>query len=69
MHLDLIIAGIGILEAKKLVSCCSFYQLVDPRKKVTILQAGFVEICKVDADSPVIVLFLHKNGIGEPVRV
>jgi len=36
---------------------------------ITILRADFVEICKVDADSPLPVRFLHENGIGEPVGV
>ena len=36
---------------------------------ITILRADFVEICEVDADSPLPVLFLHEDGIGEPVRV
>ena len=69
MHLDLIIAGIGVYKAKELVFCRSLYQLVDPRERITILQAGFVEIFKVDADSPLLVLILHEDGIGEPVRV
>jgi len=68
VHLDLIIVGIGVHEAKELVSCRNFYQLVDPWE-ITIFRVGFVEICKVDADSPLPVLFLHEDGIGEPVRV
>ena len=46
VHLDLIIAEIGVHEAKEFVYCHGFYQLFDPHERVTILWAGFVEICK-----------------------
>ena len=69
VHLDLIVAEIGIYEVKKLVSCCGFHQLVDPRERVTILWKGFIEIYKVNADSALPFFFLHECGIGESVGV
>ena len=69
VHLDLIIPGIGVHEAKKFVARRRFYQLIDPRKGITVLRANFIEVDKVDADSPLVIFFLHENGIGEPFRV
>jgi len=69
VHLDLIIARIGIHEAKELVSCHSLYQLMNPQEEITILWACSVEACKFDADSLLPVLFLHEDGIREPVGV
>jgi len=67
VHLDLIVAGIGVHETKEFMSCRGFYQLIDHRERVTILLAGFVEIYKVDLDSPLSAFFLHEDG--EPVGV
>ena len=69
MHLDLIIARIGVHEAKELVSSRNFYWLIDPPEGITIFWTCFVEIRKVDADSPLSILFLHENEIKEPVWI
>jgi len=69
VHLDLIITGVGVHEAEELVARCRFYQLIDPWKGINILWASFIEIDKVDADSPLTILLLHENGIREPVGV
>ena len=45
------------------------YQLINPRKRITVLRASFIKVGKVDADSPLVILFLQDNKIGEPVRV
>jgi len=41
------------------------YQLIDPREGEAIL----LGVSEVDADPPLVILLLHENGIGEPVRV
>jgi len=69
VHLDLTIPEIGVHEAKKFVARHRLYQLIDYRNRVTILRASFIKVGKVDADYPFAILFLHENGIGEPVGV
>jgi len=59
VHLDVIISEIGVHEAKELVACRRLYQLIDPWKEITVLQTSFIEVGKVDADSPLAILFLH----------
>jgi len=69
VHLDLIIPGIGVSEAKEFVACRRLYQLINPRKGITVFRASFIEVGKVDANSPLTILLLHENGIGESIQV
>ena len=42
---------------------CHLYQLIDPRKEIDVLRARFIEVGKVDADSPLVILLLHEDGL------
>jgi len=68
MYFDLTIPRIGVHEAKKLMAHHRLYQLIDPRKGITVLRANFIEVGKVNADSSLAIL-LHENGVSEPVWV
>ena len=63
MHLDLIIPGIGVHEAKELVVRRHLYQLIDPRKGITVLRASFIEVDKIDAESLLAILFFTRTGL------
>ena len=43
--------------------------MVDPWQRKTILEADLIEIGEVDADSPLAILLLHQDWIGEPLRI
>ena len=47
---------------------CRLDELVYPQKRATF-GASFIEISEIDAHSPLAILLLYKDWIGEPVRV
>ena len=55
----------------KLKSSCPVvaFKLIDHREEIIVIWAGFVEIRKVDTDSLLPVLFLHENGVREPIGI
>jgi len=69
VHLDLTMPEIDVHEVKELVARRRLYQLIDPQKRITLLGASFIEVGKVDTNSPFAILFLHENGIGELIGI
>ena len=48
---------------------CRVYQLVNPGQGKTILRASTIQICEVDAHSPLPVCFLDHDDIGQPLGI
>ena len=67
MHFDLVLSGVGVLEAEEFVAHRCLYQLIDPREWEAVFQAGFIEVSEVDVNPPLAILLLHWDEIGEPV--
>ena len=54
---------IGVHEAKELMACRHLYWLIDPRKEIIVLRASFIEVGKVDADSPLAFFFFTRTEL------
>ena len=44
------------------------HQLVDLREGEAIIWASFIEVSEVDADPPLVILFLHEDEIRDGVE-
>ena len=69
VHFDLIIIRESVYEAKELVASSCVHYEVDPWQGKAIFWPSPVNICKVNAESPLVIFLLEKNHISQPVGV
>ena len=69
VHTDLVVAREGVHEAEEFVTGRNVYYEINPRQGEAILWAGLVEVCEIDAKSPLIVCFFDENNVGQPFQV
>jgi hypothetical protein len=65
-HLDLMIAGEGIQEAKEVAAGGGVNDLIYPWEWIRILGTGFVETCEVHIEVPTAVSLQDNHRIGNP---
>jgi len=46
---------------------CCLYQLVYLRKREVVFGESFIEIGKIDVESPLVALLLYEDWVGKPV--
>jgi len=51
------------------MTCSCIHHLVNPWQRKVVFGVGQVEISEVDADSPLAILLLHQDRVGEPFWV
>ena len=63
---NLIVSGIGIYETEELVTGRCIHKLVNSGKRETIFWVCLVQICEVNAGSPLFILFLDEDKVRHP---
>ena len=69
VHTDLVVAREGVHEVEEFVISRNVYYEINPRQGETILWVGLVEVCEIDAKTPLVVCFFDENNVGQPFRV
>ena len=57
------IVGVTVEEGEQFIAGGGVYNLVYPRQTEGVFRAVFVEICVINAHSPLFILFLNKNKV------
>jgi hypothetical protein len=65
-HLDLMIAGESIQEAKEVAASGGVDELIYPWERIRILGTGLVETCEVHAEAPTAVCLWDNHRISNP---
>ena len=69
-HQDLMVPGEGVQKTQALAPCRGIDDEVDPQQRERVLGAGLVQVCEVDAETPLEGQGLwHHHGVGHPCRV
>ena len=69
VHADLVVTGEGIHETKKFMARSGVHDEIDPWQREAVLQACFVYVSEVDAESPLAICFFDEYNIGQPLRI
>jgi len=69
MHKYLIITRKCIHEREQFVACLGLDELIYAWEGKTVFGTSFVEISKINADSPLAVLLFYDNGNAQPIGI
>ena len=69
VHTDLVVAREGIHEAEEFMTGHGVHYEINLRQRETILWAGPVDVCEIDAKSPLSVFLFDENNVSQPFWV
>ena len=69
VHADLVVAEEGIHKTEEFIAGSGSHDEVDSRQRETVFWACFVDVSKVDAESPLASFFFDKYDVGQPFRI